>query len=168
MCRRELANTMVCKFALQEFLRDARRLVDVAAADAQKTVHHRRIVEDEKFFARGRAVFLDHLEFGFRQPRRQFARIRDRRRGADELRVRAVETRDAPQPPQHVGQVAAENAAIGVQFVQHHVAQILEQALPARVVRQDARVQHVGIGEHDVARARGWPCARRRACRRRR
>ena len=66
------------------------------------------------------------------------------------MRIRAVKTRDAPQPPQHVGQVAAEDAAIGVQFVQHHIAQIFEEALPARVMRQDSRVQHVRVGQHDV------------------
>ena len=136
--------------ALQEFLRDARRLVDIAAADSQKAIHDRRIVENEKFLSGGRAVFLDHLEIGFRQARRQFARIGDRRRGANELRIRAVEARDAPQPPQHIGQVAAEHAAIGVQLVQHDIAQVFKQALPARVVRQDSRVQHVRVGEHDV------------------
>ena len=133
------------QISLQEFLGHARRLVDIAAADSQKTVHDRRIVEDEKFLSGRRAVFLDHLEIGFRQARCEFARIRDRRRGANELRVRAVEARDAPQPPQHVGQMAAEHAAIGVQFVQHDVAQVLKQALPARVVRQDSRVQHVRV-----------------------
>ena len=29
-------------------------------------------------------------------------------------------------------------------------SQVLEQLRPARMVRQDARVQHVGIAEHDV------------------
>ena len=47
--------------------------------------------------------------------------------------------------------MAAEHATIGVQFVQHHVAQILKQTLPARVVRQDSGVQHVRVGQHDVA-----------------
>ena len=50
-----------------------------------------------------------------------------------------------------LAEMAAEHAAIGVQFVQHDVAQIFKQALPARVVRQDAGVQHVRIREHDVA-----------------
>ena len=150
MCRRELANTMVCRFRFRNSWATRDDFVDVAAADSQKAVHDRRIVEDEKFLSGRRAVFFDHLEIGFRQARGEFARIRDRRRGADELRVRAVEARDAPQPPQHVGQVAAEHAAIRVQFVQHDVAQILEQPLPARVVRQDSGVQHVRIRQHDV------------------
>ena len=47
--------------------------------------------------------------------------------------------------------MAAEHAAIGVQFVQHHVTQVFEQPLPARVVRQDSGVQHVGIRQHNVS-----------------
>ena len=40
------------QIALQEFLSHARRLVDIAAADAEKAVHDRRIVENEKFLLR--------------------------------------------------------------------------------------------------------------------
>ena len=47
--------------------------------------------------------------------------------------------------------MAAENAAIGVQFVQHDVAQIFEEAHPFGVVRQNAGVQHVRVGENHVA-----------------
>ena len=46
--------------------------------------------------------------------------------------------------------MAAVYAAIVVQLVDDHIAQILEQLGPARVVRQNAGVQHVRIGEHDV------------------
>ena len=46
--------------------------------------------------------------------------------------------------------MAAEHAAIGVQLVDDDVAQVLEQLRPPRMVRQDARVDHVGIAEHDV------------------
>ena len=46
--------------------------------------------------------------------------------------------------------MAAEHAAIGVQLVDDDVAQVLEQLRPARMVRQDARVHHVGIAEHEM------------------
>ena len=46
--------------------------------------------------------------------------------------------------------MAAVDAAIVVQLVDHDVAQVLERLGPLGVVRQDARVQHVGIGEHHV------------------
>ena len=44
----------------------------------------------------------------------------------------------------------SEHAAIRVQLVQHHEAQVFEQPLPARVVGQDARVQHVGVGQNQI------------------
>ena len=122
----------------------------------------------KNFSAGRRAIFLDHLEIGFRQPRCQLARIRNGRRRADELRIRAVKARDAAQSAQHVGQVAAEHAAIGVQLIQHDVAQILKQPLPARVMRQNSRVQHVRIGQHDVAALANRFARVGRACRRRR
>ncbi len=46
--------------------------------------------------------------------------------------------------------MAAEDAAVGVQLVDDDVAQVLEQLRPARMVRQDPRVHHVGIAEHEV------------------
>src|SRR5262249_38230680 len=68
-----------------------------------------------------------------------------------ELRIAAIETRDAPQPPQHVAQMAAENAAVRVQFVENDVAQIFEEACPTRVVRKDANMQHVRICKNHIA-----------------
>ena len=47
--------------------------------------------------------------------------------------VLAIEFADALQPAQHIAEMAAEDAAIGVQLVQHDVAQIFEQARPASV-----------------------------------
>ncbi len=52
--------------------------------------------------------------------------------------------------------MTAQNAAIVVQLIDHHVAEVFEKALPLGVVRQDACVQHVGIGDHQIAaRANG-------------
>jgi regulator of RNase E activity RraA len=45
----------------------------------------------------------------------------------------------------------AEHAAIGVHLVDDDVAQVLEQRGPLGVVRQDALVEHVGVGHHHVA-----------------
>ena len=75
----------------------------------------------------------------------------------------AVVAADALEPPQHVGEVAAEDAAVGVQLVDDDVAEVLEEVHPLGVVRQDARVQHVGIGQHEVgARAHRAPRVLRR------
>ena len=46
--------------------------------------------------------------------------------------------------------MAAEHTAIRVQLVDDHEPEILEQLRPARMVRQHAGVQHVGVAEHHV------------------
>ncbi len=62
---------------------------------------------------------------------------------------------DASQSPQHVGEMAAEDAAVGVQLVDDHVAQVAEQLGPLQMVRQDAGVQHVGVGEDQAGALAG-------------
>ena len=136
--------------ALDKLRGDAPRLGQIAAADSQLPVHHRRIVEDEIFLAAGRAVAIHQLKWRFHQRLGQLLGIRNGRRTADELRLRAIELADPLQPAHHVRQMAAVNAAIIMQFVDHHVAQVLETFRPLGVMRQNAAVQHVRIGQHHV------------------
>ena len=49
----------------EEFLGDARGFGEIAAADAEVAVDHRRIVENEEFFGGGRAVFFDRCDLAF-------------------------------------------------------------------------------------------------------
>ncbi len=65
--------------------------------------------------------------------------------------VAAVEASDAAEAAQDIAQVAAKDAAVGVEFVDDDVAEVFEQARPARVVWQDSGVQHVWIGQDHVA-----------------
>ena len=113
-------------------------------------VDDRRIDEDEELLAARRAAPVHDLEGLFGQPLGELARVGDRRRRAEKHGIRPVVTADPPQPPQHVAQVAAEDASIGVQLVDDHVAEVLEQLRPPRMVRQDARVHHVRIAQHQV------------------
>ena len=46
--------------------------------------------------------------------------------------------------------MGAVDPAVAVHLVHHHVAQVLEQLHPLGVVGQDALVEHVGVGDHDV------------------
>ena len=136
--------------ALQEFLREPRSFVDAAAANSEIAIDHRRIVKNKKFFAGGRAVCIHHFHFFFQKIGGEFARIRDRGAAANELRLRSIECRHAVQPTQHVAQMAAEDSAIGVEFIEHHILQIFEQPLPLGVMRKNSSVQHVWIAEDDV------------------
>ena len=96
-------------------------------------------------------------------------RIGDGGRAADELRAAAIERGDALEAADDVGEVAAEHAAVGVQFVEDDKAQVLKERGPLGVMRQDAGVKHVGIGDEDAARACAssggdlWACRHRRS-----
>ena len=70
---------------------------------------------------------------------------------------------DPEQPPQDVGDVAAEHAAIRVQLVDDDHLELLEQLEPLRVMGEDRRVEHVRVGDHDLA---GGPDGRADRCRR--
>ena len=139
------------QIAFQKLLRDPQGFVDVAAADAKIAVDHRWVVEDEEFFSGGRAARVQHVHLCFQQARGQLARIGDGRGGANELGPGAIEARDASQTPQNVTEVAAENPAVSVQLVEHDVAEVLEQSRPAGVMRQNSGVQHVRVGQDDMA-----------------
>jgi len=134
----------------QKLLGDAGRFVDIAAADAEGAIHYRRIVEDESFFSGRSAVGGLDFDLGFEEARGEFAGIGDGCGAADKLWISAVETGDAAEAAEDIAEMAAENAAVGVEFIEDDVAEIFEEARPARMVREDAGVKHVGIGENDV------------------
>src|SRR5207253_4975068 len=115
------------QFVLQKLLCNSRRFVDVIAANAQRSINSRRIVEDKSFRCGRRAVGIEDCNLGFEEARSQFAGICDGRGAANELRLASVKTRDAAQPAKDIAQMAAENAAVGVQFVENDVPQILDR-----------------------------------------
>jgi len=49
--------------------------------------------------------------------------------------------------------MAAEDAAVHVRLIEHHVAQVVQVLGPALVAGQNADVKHVGIAEQDRGRA---------------
>src|ERR1700674_590196 len=53
------------QIVFQEFLRGARRFIDVAAADAEGAIHDRRIVENECLLRGWSAVGIQDFDFGF-------------------------------------------------------------------------------------------------------
>jgi hypothetical protein len=67
------------------------------------------------------------------------------------------------EPAQHVRHVRAEYPPVGVALIDDHVVQAAEEAVPARVLRQQRVVQHVRRGEQ-IASVRAGPrpvCPRR-------
>ena len=110
-----------------------------------------RIPEGEGARALRTAVDVDHLRLDTSQRSEVLCRIGNGRAGSDELRFSAVQSTNSPQPPQYTGDLRAKDAAIGVRLVDDHEAQITKEATPDRVVGQDAQMQHVRVGEDDLA-----------------
>lgn len=135
----------------QELGGDAAGLVDHRLADAQFLIDDRGIVEDEMLFAPGRAVVVDQAEGNAEELLGQFPGIGDGRRAADEAGIRAVEFADPPQAPHQVGEMAAEHAPVMMHLVHHHVLQVFEEPDPQGVMRQDTGMEHVRIGDNDMA-----------------
>ncbi len=120
-------------------------------ADAQLAVHDGRVIEDEGLLGLRRPALIDERHLALQQVLGVLLGVCHRGRAADEHRVGPVEPADPLQPAEHVGQMAAEHPAVDVQLVHHHVLQIGKELLPLGVVRQDAGMQHVGVGDHHMA-----------------
>src|SRR5699024_5028551 len=71
-------------------------------------------------------------------------------RGQDGTGGAAVMGGEPQQPAQHEGHVGAQDAPIGVAFVDDDVAQAAQQPLPAPVAWQQGEVQEVRVGEHHI------------------
>ncbi len=142
------------------------RALQVAGADAELGVDHGRIEHEDAPAAAPRAGLIEERDLVGRfsdEARGVLARVADGRRGREERGVRSVKARDADEPRDDVGHVRAENAAIGVELVEHHELEPLKKARPLRVMREDRHAQHVGVGHHDRARvARRSPRIARR------
>ena len=135
----------------QEPFGDALDLVDHAAANAQLAIDHGRVIEHEMPLAHGRAVFGDGGDLAPGQLGGQLHGVGDGGAAQDEARVAAVKRTQAHQAAKHVGQVASEHAAVGVQLVDDDIFEIFKQLDPPGMVREDVGVQHVRVGDHDVA-----------------
>ncbi len=141
------------ELVLQELERYSPRFRQIRSSNTELGVDDRRVHEQEELLSARRAALVDELERLAGQPFGKFARVRDRRRRADEDGVRSVVAAHALHTTQDVREVTAEHAAIGMQFVDDDEAQVLEELRPAGMVRQDPRVEHVGVAEDDVGLA---------------
>ena len=65
---------------------------------------------------------------------------------------RAVVGADAPETPEHLGHVAAHDAPVGVDLVDHHELEAGKEAGPGGVKRQQAHMQHVRVADQHVGR----------------
>ena len=125
-------------------------LEDGGAAHPHAAIDQRRVPEPDAARRAWCSVAVDAVHGALEQSLGELGRIADRRRAGDDRGLAAVEAAQPEEPPQHVGEVRAEDAAVGVELVDDDVAQILEEPHPAGVVRQHTRMQHLGVGDDDV------------------
>jgi hypothetical protein len=97
-----------------------------------------------------RAIPIHQSDGGFDQSFGQFLWIADGGGGQDELRIRSVEFCHALQPPDYIGEMRTEHAAVGVHLINYNESQIAEKVRPVGVMRQNSGMEHVGVGENDI------------------
>ena len=109
------------------------------AAGHRLLVDQRRVPDRDPPLRARRAVGIDERERRPDEPLGELDGVGDRRRGADEARVRPVDARHPAQPAQDVGDVGAEDAAVGVRLVDDDPVEVGEEVAPALVVGEDRR-----------------------------
>ena len=124
-----------------------------AAPQAGRLVQQRRLPEGEGDRAARGAVLGDRLDRQADQPGGQLGRVAEGGRGEHEGRAGPVAGGQAAQAAQDRGHVGAEHAAQGVGLVDDHVGEPAEEGRPALVAGEDAAVEHVRVGQHQVGAA---------------
>ncbi len=122
----------------------------IAFPQAERGVGDGGIVDDEVTFAARGAVVINEFNVLFDEGFGKFFGISNRGGCKDELRLCAVEIRHPFESADDVGDMRAEDPAIGVGFVNDDEFQVREEVAPVGVMRQDSRVEHVGIGQDDA------------------
>ena len=108
------------------------------------------IVNDEVTRPARRAIVVDQMDRFLDQPPGQLLRIPDGRRSQDELRPGPVKICYSLQPSNDIGNMRAENAAVGMGLVDDHIMQVGEKFIPVGVMGKNAGVQHVRVGQDDA------------------
>ncbi len=134
----------------QQVLREACGFEQGGAAQAEGGVDEWRVVEQKVARSAGGTVIVDEGDGFFDQFFGELARVANGCGSQDELRFRAVEVGDAFDAAQDVRHVRAKDTTISVRFVDDDVFQVGEEIGPVGVMRQDAGVEHVGVGEDDA------------------
>ena len=136
--------------ALDEVGEELRAFPERAGAELELLVEERRVPEGDCPSCVWRGVLSDHRRLDAEQGLDELARVGDRGRREEELRLRSVDRRGAAKASQDVRDVRPEDAAVDVRLVHDHVTEVLEDVSPAVVVREDPDVEHVRVREDDV------------------
>ncbi len=149
IARRLLAKDDRLDLVGQQVGGQAHALLHHAAADAEVFIHDRRVVDQEVLGAARRTILVHQFNPVLDQLTGQLDRVGNRGRGQDEIGVRAVKLGDPLQTAQHIGDMRAKHAPVGVHLVDHDVLQVGKELGPLGVVRQDPGMEHIRVGDDD-------------------
>ena len=108
---------------------------DDRLTDAQFRINYWWIVKDKMLLSPWSAILIDKVKWSAEQLFRQFPGVGDGGRGADELGFGTIKPADTAQAADQICQVAAKNAPIMVNLINHYELQIFEQPYPQGMVR---------------------------------
>ena len=63
----------------------------------------------------------------------------------------SVEIAQTDQAAEYIGQIGSEDAAVGMDFVNDDIFQVFKELDPLGVMGKNAGMQHIGIGDHNMA-----------------
>src|SRR5687767_870273 len=113
-------------------------------------VDERGVPEGKDPLASGRAVGRYLGEWKSRKPRGEVSGIPDRSGGHNEYRLCAVMASYSIKPAQDAAHMRPKDTPKDMSLVHDYQLQLREEICPPCMLRQDAEMQHVGVGQDDV------------------
>ena len=115
------------------------------------TSHHRWLPQKKRASSLRRRIFRHRIRLPARKPAKRSRRVGHRRRRPHHRGPRPIQRRHPQQTAQHQRHMRPEHTSVPVRLVNNHKPQVLKPPAKPLMTRQNAAVQHIGIGENDVA-----------------
>src|SRR6185369_12421145 len=80
----------------------------------------------------------------------QFLWISNRGGGKNELRRGTIEFRHPFEPADHIGNMGAKHAPVGMSLIDDNETQVCKEVAPVGVMRQNAGVEHIRVRQYDT------------------
>jgi hypothetical protein len=138
----------IVRNSLERARPELRRIAERACAQPSSASSNSGSRADRPFGTR-RSVGVDDGRLDACEPGRELARVGDRRRGEQELRVGSIDLRQAAQTRSTLPTCEPKTRGIHA-LVHDDVAQVVQDVGPAVVMREHPDVEHVGVRQHDV------------------
>src|SRR4029077_7902512 len=97
-------------------------LIDVASPNTESPIHHWWVIKHKSFFRGWRPVGIQNFYIRLQKVVGKLPRIGNRGRATNKLRLAAIKIRNAPQASQHITEMAAKYASVGMQFIQDDIS----------------------------------------------